>query len=162
AEPSQPDRNNLIWRGFSRPPGVQPRAYRLPLRLEVLVRADECDMPQRPEVRARRAPAATSDRHVERRSTPRIGSSSADRFFRHFAGSMRNGVIGFRRDGTLALMNDDAYRIFNLTRRPNDMGRPFSEVLKDIPPAVRVMSAVFELSHLPNRAELRLKELDRV
>src|SRR5262249_38520692 len=118
-------------------------------------------MPQRPDVRARRAPA-TTERRVERRSTPRIGPASDDRFFRHIVSSMRNGVIAFRRDGTLALMNDDAYRIFNLTRSPNDLGRPFSEVLRDVPPAVRVMSAVFELSHLPNRAELRLKELDRV
>jgi signal transduction histidine kinase len=75
---------------------------------------------------------------------------------------MRNGVIAFRRDGTLALMNDDAYRIFNLTRSPHDVGRPFSEVLREVPQAVRVMSAVFELSHLPNRAELRLKDLDKV
>jgi len=44
---------------------------------------------------------------------------------------MRNGVIAFRRDGTLALMNDDAYRIFNLTRSPNDLGRPFSEGIAD-------------------------------
>src|SRR5262245_5985258 len=119
-------------------------------------------MPQRPEARARRAPATTTDRRLERRSTPRIGPASDDRFFRHIVSSMRNGVIAFRRDGTLALMNDDAYRIFNLTRSPDDLGRPFSEVLRDIPQAVRVMSAVFELSHLPNRAELRLKELDRV
>jgi nitrogen-specific signal transduction histidine kinase len=119
-------------------------------------------MPQRPDARARRAPATTTDRRRERRSTPRIGPVSDDRFFRHIVSSMRNGVIAFRRDGTLALMNDDAYRIFNLARSRTDVGRPFSEVLRDIPQAVRVMSAVFELSHLPNRAELRLKELDRV
>src|SRR5262245_4261324 len=119
-------------------------------------------MPQRTEARNRRAPATITDRRPERRSTPRIGPASDDRFFRHIVSSMRNGVIAFRRDGTLALMNDDAYRIFNLTRSPHDVGRPFSEVLRDIPQAVRVMSAVFELSHLPNRAELRLKDLDRV
>src|SRR4029453_3575899 len=102
------------------------------------------------------------DRRLGGAAAPRVGPASDDRFFRHIASSMRNGVIAFRRDGTLALMNDDAYRIFNLTRSPDDMGRPFSEVLRDIPQAVRVMSAVFELSHLPNRAELRLKELDRV
>ena len=39
---------------------------------------------------------------------------------------MRNGVIAFHRDGTLALMNDEAYRIFALTRRPGDIGRPFT------------------------------------
>jgi hypothetical protein len=30
-----------------------------------------------------------------------------DRFFRHIVSSMRNGVIAFRRDGTLAVMNAD-------------------------------------------------------
>jgi len=76
---------------------------------------------------------------------------------------MRNGVIAFRRDGTIALMNDEAYRVFGLTRSPNgDLGRPFAEVLKEWPAVIRVMSSAFELSHLPNRAELRLKDLKRV
>ena len=39
-----------------------------------------------------------------------------DRFFRHLVGSMRNGVIAIHRDGTLALMNDEAYRIFSHSR----------------------------------------------
>ena len=75
---------------------------------------------------------------------------------------MRNGVIAFRRDGTLALMNDEAYRIFALERSPGDVGRPYVDVLRERPPVIRVLSGVFELDHLPNRAELRLKELDRV
>ena len=75
---------------------------------------------------------------------------------------MRNGVIAFRRDGTLALMNDEAYRIFGLTRSAGDVGRPFADVLRERPEIIRVLSGTFELSHLPNRAELRLKELDRV
>jgi signal transduction histidine kinase len=75
---------------------------------------------------------------------------------------MRNGVIAIRRDGTLALMNDEAYRIFSLTRQPEDIGRAFSEVFRDHPDASRVLSGAFELTTLPNRAELRLKEMDRV
>ena len=76
---------------------------------------------------------------------------------------MRNGVIAFRRDGTIALMNDNAYRIFNLTESPGgDIGRPYSEVLRDWPAVIRVMSSAFELSHLPSRAEMRLKDLKRV
>ena len=85
-----------------------------------------------------------------------------DRFFRHIVSSMRNGVIAFRRDGTLALMNADGYRIFGLTPSPDDVGRPFADVLATCPEIIRVLSGAFELSHLPNRAELRLKELDRV
>jgi signal transduction histidine kinase len=75
---------------------------------------------------------------------------------------MRNGVIAFRRDGTLALMNDEAYRTFDLTPSPRDLGRPFADVLRDRPEIIRVLSGAFELSHLPNRAELRLKDLNRV
>ncbi len=75
---------------------------------------------------------------------------------------MRNGVIAFRRDGTLALMNDEAYRVFGLTPSAGDVGRPFADVLRVCPEIIRVLSGAFELSHLPNRAELRLKELDRV
>ena len=75
---------------------------------------------------------------------------------------MRNGVIAIRRDGTLALMNDEAYRIFSLARRPDDIGRPFGELFRDRPDVVRVLSSAFELTTLPNRAELRLKDIDRV
>ena len=76
--------------------------------------------------------------------------------------SMRNGVIAIRRDGTLALMNDEAYRIFSLTREPGDVGRPFGELFRDHPDVARVLSGAFELTTLPNRAELRLKDTDRV
>lgn len=75
---------------------------------------------------------------------------------------MRNGVIAIHRDGRLALMNDEAYRIFSLTRTPADPGRPFSEVLRERPDLIRVLSGAFELTTLPNRAELRLKDIDRV
>jgi two-component system sensor histidine kinase AtoS len=85
-----------------------------------------------------------------------------DRFFRHLVGSMRNGVIAFHRDGALALINDEAYRMFGLTRGAHDIGRPFADVLRERPPVIRVLASAFELSHLPNRAELRLKDLNRV
>jgi nitrogen-specific signal transduction histidine kinase len=85
-----------------------------------------------------------------------------DRFFRLIVNNMRNGVIAIHRDGTLALMNNEAYRIFSLSRDPRDVGRPFSDVLGARPDIVRVLSGAFELSTLPNRAELRLKDIDRV
>ena len=75
---------------------------------------------------------------------------------------MRNGVIAIRRDGTLALMNDEAYRIFLLTRQPLDVGRPFGDLFRERPDIVRVLSGAFEMTTLPNRAELRLKDIDRV
>jgi signal transduction histidine kinase len=91
-----------------------------------------------------------------------VGAQADDRFFRHIISSMRNGVIAIHRDGTLALMNDEAYRIFALPRRDDDAGRAFSEVLRDRPAIVRVLGGAFEMTTLPNRAELRLKDLDRV
>src|SRR3954454_21440622 len=122
-------------------------------------------MPQTPERRLapRRRPAGPSPTAAgpERRAAARVPHAD-DRFFRHIVNSMRNGVIAFRRDGTLALMNDEAYRIFGLTRGAADVGRPFSEVLHDRPAIIRVLASAFELSHLPNRAELRLKDLNRV
>ena len=75
---------------------------------------------------------------------------------------MRNGVIAIHRNGTLALMNGEAYRIFSLPRADSDVGRPFGDVFRRRPDLVRVLSGAFELATLPNRAELRLKELDRV
>ncbi len=95
---------------------------------------------------------------------PRIAAAgvSGDRFFRNLVASMRNGVIAIHRDGSLALMNDETYRIFSLPKAPDDLGRPFSDVFRQRPDLVRLLSGAFEMTTLPNRAELRLKDLDRV
>ena len=115
------------------------------------------DMTQEREARARRGTPSTPRRAVTRRT-----GLPDDRFFRHIVRSMRNGVIAIRRDGSLALMNDEAYRIFSLTRADQDSGRPFTEVLRGRPDIIRALASAFELSHLPNRVELRLKDVDRV
>ena len=115
------------------------------------------DMDNRTPAAPRRAPSSGP-----RRTGPRRGSVPHDRFFRHIVGSMRNGVIALRKDRTIALMNDEAYRIFALVRRPEDIGRPFTEVLRERPDAARALAGAFEMSHLPNRAEVRLKDIDRV
>ena len=109
----------------------------------------------------RRAPASPP-RVRAAESAAQVDARLDDRFFRQMVGSMRNGVIAIHRDGTVALMNDEAYRIFGLTRRPGDLGRPFADVLRERPAIIRVLSGAFELSHLPNRAELRMRDLDRV
>jgi signal transduction histidine kinase len=118
-------------------------------------------MPDTPH-RSRTTRPAGSPRPAAARRPERHGSTAEDPFFRHIVGSLRNGVIAFHRDGTLALMNDEAYRIFALTRRPGDIGRPFTDVLQERPAVIRVLTGAFEMSHLPNRAELRLKDLNRV
>ncbi len=80
-----------------------------------------------------------------------------DPFFRYIVAGMRNGVLAVERDGTVALMNDEAYRIFGLERHRDDLGRPFAEVLRAHPDVVRVLATVFDVDLLPNRVELRLK-----
>jgi signal transduction histidine kinase len=75
---------------------------------------------------------------------------------------MRNGVIAIRRDGSLLLVNEEACRIFEITCQPDDIGRHFGDVFRPRPDLVRVLSGSFEMTTLPNRAELRLKDLDLV
>src|SRR5438552_788123 len=105
---------------------------------------------------------ADHTKHSKAGATQRRSKAPEDRFFRHIVSSMANGVLAVHRDGTLALMNQEAYRIFALTPDPEDIGRPFAEVLGPRADIVRVLTAAFELTHLPNRLELRLKDLDRV
>ena len=85
-----------------------------------------------------------------------------DRFFRQLVSSMRNGVLAITRDGRLAIINEVAYRILDIEPREGDIGRPFLEVLRDQPDVQRIVGAAFDLAHLPNRAELRLKPSGKV
>ncbi len=76
---------------------------------------------------------------------------------------MRNGVLAITRDGRLALINDEAYRVFGDQRRGRRISASRSPtVLKAHPEVVRVLTAAFELHHLPNRAEMRLKPQNQV
>ena len=86
----------------------------------------------------------------------------SDRFFRRLVAGMRNGVLAITRDGNVAEMNAEAARIFQIKRTQRTVGRHFSEVLAKHPDMVRVLHSAFELSHLPNRAELRLKTTGKV
>ena len=102
-------------------------------------------------------------------SGPRVsddGSGSrpkiADAFFRHIVSGMRNGVLVVTRDSRLALINDEAYRIFAVTPDAGDVGRPIAEVLGKQPEIVRVLSIAFDLHLLPNRVELKLGQSGKV
>jgi two-component system sensor histidine kinase AtoS len=86
----------------------------------------------------------------------------SDRFFRHLVSSMRNGVLAITRAGVVAEMNAEACRIFQIRRAPTAVGRMFHQVLAKHPDMVRVLHSAFELHHLPNRAELRLKTTGKV
>lgn len=97
--------------------------------------------------------------------TPRKPGKAArvpDGFYRDLVWNLRNGVIAVTRDGRVAVMNEVAYRVLGLTPQSDDIGRTFTQVLKDRPDVWRIVSGAFELSHLPNRAELRLKSTGKV
>src|SRR3954471_2500553 len=118
-------------------------------------------------VRARRSPAPPSipaafGQPVRHSSVEPSPLALEDRFFRDIVSSMRNGVLAVTRDGTLAVMNEEAYRIFALPPDPLNIGRSYAEVLRAHHDVVRVLASAFELSHLPNRAEMRLKATGRV
>src|SRR5262249_3756598 len=117
------------------------------------------EIPQRPGVRPVRRPARPTPPEVERRTAGRPPAAADDRFFRHLVRRWRKGSTAGPRDARLRLMKDEAYRFSGLPRRAEDVGRKFSEVLNERPAAIRVLGSAFELSHLPNRAELRLKDL---
>lgn len=106
----------------------------------------------RPEPKPPRGPRA--------RVTAR-GAHVDDRLFRHLVLNLRNGVLAITRDGRVAAMNDVAYRVLGVPRQPEDIGRPYGEVLRDCPEVVRVLQSAFDTANLPNRAELRLRKTGR-
>jgi sensor histidine kinase regulating citrate/malate metabolism len=93
---------------------------------------------------------------------PRTAGPAADSFFHDLVWSLRNGVLAVTSGGVVAVMNDVAYQILGLKRQPSDIGSQFTEVLKTQQDICRIVSAAFERSHLPNRAELRLKSTGKV
>ena len=109
------------------------------------------------ETSAPRPPAATPA--ARPRKTVVAASES---FFRDLVWSMRNGVVAITRDGRIAVMNDMAYRVLALRRRASDIGKPFASVLGPNHELTRLLAGAFNLTHLPNRAELRLKPTGKV
>jgi signal transduction histidine kinase len=83
-------------------------------------------------------------------------------FYRDLVWNLRNGVIAVTSDGLVAVMNDVAHRILGMPPGTTDIGKHYTEVLKREPEMVRMFDGAFELSHLPNRAELRLKLTGKV
>ena len=90
------------------------------------------------------------------------GPQPADAFFRHIVAGMRNGVLAITRDGALALLNDEGYRIFGVEPQPDDLGKPIAEVLRAHPDVVRQLLSAFEMHMLPNRVETRLRPSGKV
>src|SRR5687767_2898609 len=110
---------------------------------------------------SRRETAGTDDVRTDARR-PASSAGTTDAFYRHIVAGMRNGVLAITRDARLALINDEAYRIFGVSAQPDDVGQPVASVLRDHPDVVRVLSGAFDLHHLPNRVEMRLKPSNKV
>jgi PAS domain S-box-containing protein len=119
--------------------------------------------PRRPARRHTSVEAGDESVIVDHLNAPALQAGEADdAFFRHIVANMRNGVLAVTRDGKLSLINAEAYRIFGLTPRGDDVGRPIPDVLRQHPEVVRVLSGVFDLHLLPNRVELRLRSSGKV
>jgi two-component system nitrogen regulation sensor histidine kinase GlnL len=111
---------------------------------------------------ATRPKAAAKPRKSKAGSVASVRTVATDEFYRDLVWSLRNGVLAVTVDGRIAVMNDVAYRILGLPQRRSDIGRPFTGVLQDQPEVARIIASAFELTHLPNRAELRLKSSNKV
>ena len=85
-----------------------------------------------------------------------------DRFFRSMVTSMRNGVLAIDREGRVVMINEEACRILEIAPGAEDAGRHFADLLRHRPEVVRILAGAFEMSTLPNRAELRLKPSGKV
>jgi len=126
-----------------------------------------CDRSDQPELlmpsttAASTVPPQTAGKTRARRKGRTSTEALPDRFFRHLVLNLRNGVLAITRDSRIAAMNSIAYQVLGLTPDPEDLGRPYAEVLHDCPEVVRVLQSAFETSNLPNRAELRLRKTGR-
>ncbi len=111
---------------------------------------------RRAATRKRSAPSSAT------KATPKDDQVAPESFYRDLVWNLRNGVLAITRDGRVAVMNDVAYRILGLRPRAGDIGQSYVKVLQEQPELARIISGAFDLSHLPNRAELRLKSSGKV
>ena len=89
-------------------------------------------------------------------------TAADDRFFRNMVTNMRNGVLAIDREGRVVMINEEACRILEIAPDAEDTGRHFSDLLRHHHDVVRILAGAFEMSTLPNRAELRLKPTGKV
>src|SRR5688572_16633114 len=97
-----------------------------------------------------------SDTGVAVRHT-RLAGGIDGAFYRHMVAGMRNGVLAITRDGSVALINDEALRIFGLAQNDAWLGQPLARAFAQHPDVVRVLTSAVGLDLLPNRVEMRLK-----
>ncbi len=66
-----------------------------------------------------------------------------DPFYRDLVWSLRNGVLAIKRDGRVAVINDEAYRILGLRARATDLGRPYPDVLGPCQDVAQILRTAF-------------------
>jgi signal transduction histidine kinase len=115
-----------------------------------------------PKTRGAGRRPSPAGRSAPRQTVPVQDDFAPEAFYRDLVWNLRNGVLAITRDGRVAVMNEVAYRILGLKPSASDIGQPFSKILQNQPDLLRIMGAAFDLSHLPNRAELRLKSSGKV
>jgi hypothetical protein len=91
-----------------------------------------------------------------------MATAADDRFFRNMVTNMRNGVLAIDREGRVVMINEEACRVLEIAPDAEDTGRHFSDLLRHHHDVVRILAAAFEMTTLPNRAELRLKPTGKV
>jgi PAS domain S-box-containing protein len=91
-----------------------------------------------------------------------MAAAADDRFFRNMVTNMRNGVLAIDREGRVVMINEEACRILEIAPDGEDSGRHFSDLLRQHHDVVRILAGAYEMSTLPNRAELRLKPTGKV
>jgi PAS domain S-box-containing protein len=91
-----------------------------------------------------------------------MATAADDRFFRNMVTNMRNGVLAIDREGRVVMINEEACRILEIAPDAEDTGRHFSQLLRHHHDIVRILAGAFEMSTLPNRAELRLRPTGKV
>jgi signal transduction histidine kinase len=79
-----------------------------------------------------------------------------DAFYRSLIDGMRCGVLIIARDGRLVKVNDLGRQILDLPDVAGP-GTPVEEVLSDHPQLAQVLRESFNMSNLPNRAEMDLR-----
>ena len=107
----------------------------LPLGLITMLSSDMTAKPKRAPRAGAREPGNVRRWRARRRAESGAGVVP-DGFYKDMVWNLRNGVVAITRDGRVAVMNEIAYRVLGLKPRADDIGRHFTEVLKEVPDVV--------------------------
>jgi len=104
---------------------------------------------------------AIHDAHSRETPAP-AGSAAAcvkppdqEAFYRGIVRGMRCGIVAVDRRRRIALVNEPAIQILELSRPPRP-GQSVEEALRDHPQIVRILIEAFSMANLPNRAEIAI------